>query len=133
MTRYEILRPVLQEELEKPYIYGLADCFMLGCQVADAFDASRDLVGRYGGTYTTLAGAQKALRRHGHKSLVTFFETHLTPIGPASAQVGDIVVIVIDGGEHVGVCLGASGRFVTKTADGPTYHRVSDCIAAFRV
>lgn len=86
----------------------------------------------YWRSYKTLAGAQRALRKRGHKSLKSFFAEHLETVPPASAQVGDIVVILIDNGEHVGVCLGASGRFVTKTADGPSYHRVGECLAAFR-
>lgn len=133
MTRYEILMPVLEAELAKPYAYGEADCFFLGCQVADAFDPSRRMASTYRGSYTTLAGAQRALRKQGHRTLTTFFQLHLQPVAPAAAQIGDIVVILIEGGEHVGICLGASGRFVTKTADGPSYHRVGECVAAFRV
>ncbi|MFD2650551.1 DUF6950 family protein [Brucella rhizosphaerae] len=132
MTRFEIMTPVLQGELEKPYVYGESDCFFLGCQMADAFDASREMTFSYWRSYKTLAGAQRALRKRGHKSLKSFFGQHLEQVSPAQAQVGDIVVILIDNGEHVGICLGASGRFVTKTADGPSYHRVGECLAAFR-
>ena len=132
MTRFETMTPVLQAELEKPYMYGESDCFFLGCQIADAFDASREMTFTYWRSYKTLAGAQRALRKRGHKSLKSFFAERLETIAPATAQVGDIVVILIDGGEHVGICLGASGRFVTKTADGASYHRVGECIAAFR-
>ncbi len=132
MTRYEIMMPVLEAERSKPYVYGESDCFFLGCQMADAFDYTRRMTATYWGSYKTLAGAQKALRKRGHKSLTTFFASHLEQIAPAAAQIGDIVVILVDGGEHVGICLGASGRFETKTASGPAYFRVTDCIAAFR-
>lgn len=132
MSRFEIMTPVLQAELDKPYVFGESDCFFLGCQMADAYDPSREMTFSYWRSYRTLAGAQRALRKRGHKSLTSFFEQHLERVSPAQAQVGDIVVILIENGEHVGICLGASGRFVTKTADGPSYHRMADCIAAFR-
>ena len=132
MSRFETMMPVLQAELEKPYVFGESDCFFLGCQMADAFEPSREMTFSYWQSYKTLPGAQRALRKRGHKSLTSFFAQQLEAVSPAQAQVGDIVVIHIENGEHVGICLGASGRFVTKTADGPSYHRVADCIAAFR-
>lgn len=132
MSRYEVLANVLDAEFTKPYTYGEADCFFLGCQIADAFDPSRKMVTNYKGAYRTLAGAQRALRKRGFKSLTQFFASHLKEVAPASAQAGDVVVIVIAGGEHVGICLGVSGRFVTKTDAGRSYHALSECVAAFR-
>jgi hypothetical protein len=132
MTRFETMMPVLGIELDKPYVFGESDCFFLGCQIADAFEPSREMTFSYWRSYKTLAGAQRALRKRGHKSLKLFFAQHLEAISPSQAQVGDIVVILIENGEHVGICLGASGRFVTKMANGPSYHRVAECIAAFR-
>ncbi|WP_141333429.1 DUF6950 family protein, partial [Sinorhizobium meliloti] len=88
----------------------------------------------YRGAYRTLAGAQRALRRRGHTSLVSFFAAELgqQPKGGAEARLGDLVILrLTDGAEHVGICLGA--RFVTKTERGRSDHRLADVIAAFHL
>lgn len=128
-NRFIIVAETLKTELAKPYVYGQADCFMLGIAMADAL-AGTDLRAEYQGCYSTLKGAQKALRKRGHTSLVTFFTDHLEPCAPAEAQLGDLVVIQAGGGEHVGICLGT--RFVTKTEGGQQSFGLADCIAAFR-
>ncbi len=129
-TRFEIAQPVIEAELAKPYAYGVADCFMFGCRVADAFDGGRALVVTYGGAYKTLAGAQRALRRRGFISLAQLFEKHLEPCAPSEAQFGDLAVLQINLAEHVGVCVGAN--FITKTERGRSLHDLSAVKAAFR-
>ncbi|MBZ9600761.1 DUF6950 family protein [Phyllobacterium chamaecytisi] len=129
MTRFQIVEATLTAELAKPYEYGIADCFFLGIAMIDALSCS-DLRKKYSKDYRTILGAQKALRKRGHKSLVTFFETIAEPCAPAQARLGDIVILQLGPHEHVGICLGT--RFVTKTDAGKSYHPLSDCIAAFR-
>lgn len=121
----------LRAELAKLYAYGSADCFLLGCQMADALDMGRGLVSTYGGSYKTLMGAQRALRKRGCKSLVDLFARHMTPCAPAQAALGDLVILDVGGAEHVGVCL-SSTRFVTKTEAGPAYFGLGSVKAAFR-
>lgn len=128
-TRFEIVAPVVEAEMAKPYEYGVADCFFLGCRVADAFDPSREMVKTYAGAYRTFKGAQRALRKRGHTSLTGFLDEHLERRAPATAQDGDLAVILLSDGEHIGVSIG--GRFVTKTARGQSWHRIGDAIAAF--
>ncbi|MDX0213076.1 hypothetical protein GOC35_15650 [Sinorhizobium meliloti] len=133
MNRFRIVEATLMRELAKPYAYGSADCFMLGCAFIDALTglATAD---KYRGAYRTLAGAQRALRRRGHTSLVSFFTAELgqEPKGGAEARLGDLVILRLsDGAEHVGVCLGA--RFVTKTERGRSDHGLADVIAAFHL
>lgn len=131
MNRFRVVEATLNAELAIPYAYCSADCFHLGCSMIDALTGS-SLVRTYSGAYRTLAGAQRALRRRGHSSLVTLLAEHVDRVPPAEARVGDIVVLLLaDGAEHCGVCLG--GRFVTKTEAGRSDHALSDCIAAFRV
>lgn len=131
MNRFRVVEATLNAELSIPYAYCSADCFHLGCSMIDALTGSR-LVAKYAGCYRTLPGAQRALRRRGHKSLVTLLAKHLPQIPPAEARIGDVVVLLLaDGAEHCGICLG--GRFVTKTETGRSDHLLSDCIAAFRV
>lgn len=129
MTRFEILDAVLKEELAKPYRYGSADCFFLGLRMATAF-GHKGLITRYRRRYTTLRGAQRALRKDGHKSLVTLFAALLEPCAPAMARIGDLGIVQIGNAEHVAICLGT--RFITKTEAGPSYHDITAVIAAFR-
>lgn len=129
MNRFEIVEATLTAELAKPYEYGIADCFFLGIAMIDALSGS-DHRKTFGKAYRTLPGAQRALRRKGHTSLVTLFETIVERCAPAQARLGDIVILQIGSHEHVGICLGT--RFVTKTDAGKSYHPLSDCIAAFR-
>ena len=133
MNRFRIVEATLARELAKPYAYGSADCFMLGCAFIDALTGST-VADKHRGAYRTLPGAQRALRRRGHKSLVSFFAAELgqEPKGGAEARLGDLVVLrLADGAEHVGVCLG--GRFVTKTERGRSDHGLADVIAAFHL
>jgi hypothetical protein len=128
--RFPIVEATLRGELAKPYVYGRSDCFMLGIAMIDALSGS-DLRSKYEGCYTTLLGAQLALRRRRHKTLSDLFAKHLEPIAPAMAQMGDLVILRLPDGEHVGICLGA--RFVTKGERGRSLLSLSDCIAAFRI
>ena len=133
MNRFRIVEATLARELARPYAYGSADCFTLGCAFVDALTGSA-LADTYRGAYRTLAGAQRALRRRGHTSLVSFFAAELgqQPKGGAEARLGDLVILRLsDGAEHVGVCLGA--RFVTKTERGRSDHGLADVVAAFHL
>lgn len=131
-TRFEIVKAVIDVEMAKPYSHKpAADCFFFGCRVGDALDPSLGLEKKYAGSYTTLRGAQTALRRRGHKSLSDLFAAHLTPCAPAEARIGDIGVLQLADGEHVGVCIGM--KFITKTSRGRALHDLADCKAAFRV
>lgn len=130
-TRFEIVSAVIADEMAKPYAYGTADCFVFGCRTVDALAPQHDLVKVYAGSYKTLMGAQKALRKRGHKSLVGLFSAHLEQCAPAQARVGDIGIIQLADGEHVAVCVGM--KFVTKTSRGRSFADLADCKAAFRV
>jgi hypothetical protein len=123
-------------QLAKPYAYGSADCFFTGLAVIDAVQGT-DHRSTYADRYTTLIGAQRALRKEGHDSLVSFFATLVEKIAPAMAHLGDlgIVSLPVEGSkrmaEHVGV---HDGRmFVVKTEDGVKRFPFTAAIAAFRV
>lgn len=129
--RFAIIAATIEAEFAKPYVYGEADCFFLGCRMADALDQSLGLAAHYAETYSTLLGANKALRKRGFKTLADLFASHLEGCAPAEAQLGDIVILQLGKMQHVGVCLG--NRFVTKTDAGRSDHLLGDVIAAFRV
>jgi hypothetical protein len=136
MNRFRIVEATLNAELAKPYAYGdpkQSDCFMMGCALVDALEG-RQMVKTYAGAYKTLAGAQKALRKRGFKSLVDFWTTELghPPVGGAEARFGDLVILKLtDGVEHVGICVGT--RFRTKTPAGCEDHGLADVVAAFHL
>jgi hypothetical protein len=131
-SRFEIVSAAIDVEMAKPYAHWPhADCFFFGCRVADALDPLLGLERAYSGTYRTLLGAQKALRKRGFKSLTELFAAHLAPCAPAEARIGDIGIVHLADGDHVSVCVGM--RFLTKTARGRSFHDLADCTAAFRV
>ena len=102
MNRFLIVEATLSRELAKPYAYGSADCFFLGLAVADALEGAVHS-SKYAGSYSSLTGAQRALRRRGHKSLVSFFGALFPACAPAAARFGDLVILRLsDGAEHVG-------------------------------
>lgn len=136
MSRFETVQATLQAEFAKPYAYGSADCFFTGLAMIDALN-STDHVNDYTGRYKTLAGAQKALRADGHKTLVTFFEALGGPrIAPLQASIGDIGVIAlpVEGkkrlAEHVGIHDGR--QWWVKTEDGVRKFDSAQAVAAFR-
>ena len=136
MSRFKTVSGAMAGELAKPYEYGRADCFMMGCAIVDALQGTA-YTSMYGGRYTTLAGAQKALRKEGCKSLATFFEVKigLNPIPASFATIGDIAVLeVMHGGrlaEHVAIFIGT--KFTTKTELGPASYGFEAVKACFKV
>jgi NlpC/P60 family. len=136
MNRFRTVEATLNAELAKPYAYGTpekSDCFMMGCALVDALEGTQ-IAGKYAGAYKTLAGAQRALRKRGFKSLIDFWTAELgrPSVSAAGARFGDLVILrLADGAEHVGVCLGT--RFVTKTEKGREDHGLSDVVAAFHL
>ncbi len=128
--RYAVVRALLEAELARPYEYGTADCFLLGCRMADALDPELGIARLYGGAYTTFLGAQRALRKRGFKSLESLFEAHLERCAPARAHPGDLAILGLADGDHVGVCDG--NGFVTKTPSGPARFGYGHARAAFR-
>lgn len=128
------LQKVTSEEFAKPYKFGVwgkaSDCFFTGLAVIDAVKGT-EYRKKYSGRYRTLRGAQKALRKEGHKTLVTFFADLLPQIPPAMAKAGDLAIVDVDGAEHVAVCNGLN--FMAKIEDGLMICELGDCKAAFEV
>mgnify|MGYP003537739220 CR=1 FL=1 len=136
MNRFETAARVVDNELGKPYEYGKADCFMLGCQMIDAIQGT-DHVETFGGTYDTMAGAQKAMRKQGCKSLSQFFlkKIGLETVTPSFARIGDLAILELDHNgrkaEHVAVFNGRT--FTTKTESGSASYGFDAVKACFKV
>ncbi len=130
IVRFKTVERVVREELAKPYAFGSADCWALGCRVADALDPKLGMSEKYLGGYDTWQGAQKALRAQGYRTLDAFLASLLAPCAPAAARHGDLAVVQVGRAQHVAVCVGT--RFISKEEKGRLHFEVSDCIAAFR-
>ena len=131
LERIAIVDRVCTEEMAKPYEPGASDCFILGVAIIDAMRGTSyrsDL----SGAYQTIAGSQRALRRRGHTSLITFFPSlGLDRIPAGKCSPGDVVVTVVDRVEHVAVFTGSVFR--SRSPDGPMNFRMGDVAAAFKV
>ena len=130
MNRFDIVSGIIEKARAEPYAYGVNDCFFLGLKVIDALQGTGHAK-TYSGSYKTLIGAQKALRKRKHKTLVTFFAAMLEPAAWGSARIGDVAVIDIDGAEHVGVHGGQAWMSITE--NGPVNWPLHFAKQAFKV
>lgn len=116
MSRVRIVTDIITAARAEPYAYGSNDCFFLGLKVIDALQGTGH-VHAFAGSYTTLLGANRTLRRRGHKSVVTLYAELVEPIAWGSARIGDVAVVDSAGVEHVAVHGGQS--WLSITAEGP--------------
>lgn len=113
MTRFEVVSNVLQTAISEPYKYGSNDCFFLGLKTIDALTGTQ-WVKHYSGAYKTLLGANRALRRRGHASLVDLYRELVLPIAWGRSRIGDVAVIEVGGVEHIAVHGGQSWHSITE-------------------
>lgn len=131
MMRVVVVADVAGKAMLQPYDPGDQDCFFLLLDVIDAVRGT-NYRARFAGRYTTLAGAQRALRKEGHSSLVGLLEDLLQAPMPAGlAEIGDGAVCEIDGLEHAAFWNGSG--WSSRTADGPRIFTHADVKAAFKV
>lgn len=132
MSRFDTVSQAIEAELAKPYKYGVADCFMMGCAIIDSIKGT-DFSKKYFRRYTTLSGAQKALHKEGCRNLVGFFRDviSLTQVPAGRCVIGDIGILDLGGIEHVAVFTG--NGFLTKTERGAGRFGIEVCKAAFKV
>jgi hypothetical protein len=130
LDRIAIVDRVFAQEMAKPYVEGVSDCFFLGLADIDALRGT-EFSSEYAGVYKTLRGSQHALRRRGHTSLTTFFPTlGLESIPAGRCAPGDIGIPVTDGVEHIAIFTGAAFR--SRGPDGDLVFRLADIAAACR-
>lgn len=139
MNRFDLVVITMQREFSKPYghVYSdnASDCFFTGLAMVDAIQGT-DLRKTYEGRYKTLAGAQRALKKEGHTTLVSFFDALLEQIAPLQAHIGDLAIVSlpVEGtnrmAEHVGIHTG--NRVRVKTEAGAVEFSPAQAIAAFR-
>jgi hypothetical protein len=130
MNRAAVVSEIIKTARAEPYAYGVNDCFFLGLKVIDALQGTSH-VKTYAGAYKTLKGAQRALRKRKHTSLVTFYAELVKPIAWGRAALGDLAVVEIDGAEHVAVHGGQAWMSITE--GGPVTWPLHMAKAAFKV
>jgi hypothetical protein len=115
------LAALIRERRRAPFVWGQHDCCLWA---ADAVLAIRgfDLAADYRGTYSTAAGALRALRARGHRLPVDAADAALGERRIAAmAKIGDVVAWTPPGeggrmGPALGVCYGARSLFVGTSA-----------------
>lgn len=131
--RVEAAQATLDKFKEKPFKFGRYDCAQMV-----AFHLRR--IGKpvkvsKAGTYHSLLGAQKALKRLGYDDLLQMADAHFERIPPASALVGDIVAMPgLEGPGTLTVAMG-NGRVLGYHEDavGAVIVQPHEMIAAWRV
>ena len=128
------LAAIVAEAREKPFKWGQHDCALWAMDVRTALTGAPEAPWR--GKYSTVKGAAARMAKMGYGSLEAagdgiLGERHEFPL---MAKRGDIVLAEIGGDdwpEAFGVCVGASGAFVTP--EGLTLHPMSAVKAAWKV
>lgn len=130
MNRSALVSGIIRTALAEAYAYGVNDCFFLGLKVIDGLQGTSHIKS-FAGSYRTLTGAHRALRKRGHETIVTLY-AELLPIIPwGHARIGDLAVVDIDGAEHVAVHGGQAWMSITE--DGPRSWPLHLAKSAFRV
>ncbi len=130
MNRAQIVSGLVKTARKEPYAYGVNDCFFLGLKVIDALQGTSH-VKAFSGAYTTLLGANRALRKRGHKSIVTLYSEMVEPIAWGQSCIGDLAVVEVDGAEHVAVNGGQAWHSITEA--GPRSWPLHLAKCAFKV
>lgn len=130
MTRSSTVAGIIKAARAAPYAYGANDCFFLGMRVIDTLQGTGHAKA-FSGAYRTLRGAHKALRKRGHKTIVTLLAELVPGIPWGRAEIGDIAVVEVDGAEHVAVHGGQAWMSITEA--GPRSWPLSAAKCAFKV
>lgn len=109
----------LDDVATKPFDWGDTDCvFGLAAPAVEAVTGEK-MVEEFRGTYSTAAGAVRALLNHGYADLPDYLAQHFVERPPALARVGDLVLIRADEtGWGIGVVLGDRVAVMTPTGYG---------------
>lgn len=94
------------------------DCCVFASGAVEAL-TGQDPIPEFRGRYSTEFGAQRALLKYGAGTLEATLDAKFEERGVAFARRGDLVFSQ----GAVGLCLGATGRFLTE-ADGGGFHDV---------
>jgi len=89
------------------FVWGENDCALMASAWVEEL-IGHDPASDFRGRYTTEMGAIRALKRYGTGTLLSTFEGIVGPVcAPAQVRRGDIVGLVTEQGEALGICVGA--------------------------
>jgi len=118
----------------KPFRFGRHDCAqMVGLHLRTLRKPVKELA--RAGTYHSLAGGVKALKKLGHDSLADVMDAHFERIAPAAALVGDVIAVPgLEGPGALTVAMG-NGRVLGwhEDAEGAVVMQPLEYVAAWRV
>lgn len=127
----ERLAKIIEKQRNQGFKWGDNDC----CTFANTVYCTmtgRDIMAEFSGTYKTAAGAMRALKKHGFSSIREAVSHYCgDEISPRLAQRGDLVMVIRDGAESMGVCIGAYGAFVG--IEKLEFLPMSEAVTAWRV
>lgn len=110
------------------FSWGTHDCCMFACDCVLAA-TGHDPASGIRGTYRSAAGAAEVLAAHG--GIRALADARLgSRVDPAIAQVGDIVLVVLEGRDTLAVCAGEAA--VAPGAVGLVSMPMSAAVAAWR-
>lgn len=109
IQRLEDWRPRLSAYVHsiagKPFQWGVHDCALFTAGAVEAM-TGHDYAADYRGTYTTLIGGLRKLKKSGFDSHADMAASLFDPIASAFAQVGDLAAIETEIGIALGVVQG---------------------------
>lgn len=133
IRRRDAAQAVLDRFADNPHAWGSYDCGQMLLTQLRGVDHTVKLAGV--GTYKTMIGAKRALRRLGYPSLTAYMDAHYPRIPPAFAIVGDVIALPSVGPlDAIGICLG-NGRAIAyhESAVGAVVVQPIEMLAAWRV
>lgn len=85
--------------------WGVCDCALFTAGAVEALTGA-DPAAPYRGSYSTAAGAARAIRKAGHKDHIGFVAAHYPPVSRPDLLPGDLAVLPTDDGPALGVVQG---------------------------
>lgn len=99
------LSAYLYEIAHKPFVWGEHDCALFAAGAVQAM-TGQDFAANYRGRYKTFRGGLRHLRKAGFADHAAFAVSLFEEVPPASAHVGDVAAVEIEGGIALGVVQG---------------------------
>lgn len=106
----EILAKQIEAARSRPFVWGEHDCALFAANVVKAM-TGQDFTKEFIGKYKTAAGATKLIAKNGGlENIATQFLGESMPIYFAGR--GDVVLVILEGIESLGICIGTHCAFV---------------------
>jgi len=126
------LNGLVEEYRHVPFKYGSHDCAIFAATVIDAIAPLKVRLA-FAGKYTGKVGAVRTIRKIGGSDLkaATTALLECEPVPPQYAQRGDPMVYVVEGVQHLAVCLGAQAALPVES--GLQFIPAGDCECCWRI